>query len=956
MARRSYRFYVTASVLALGAWSAWAAPVMAQAGNAAAAPVEEVTVTGTSIRGTAPVGSSVTTVTSEDIKATGATSVQGVLASVPQLMGMGMVDGGTTGQGAQQALIHQLGQSASTSTLTLIDGHRAPTSGTNHSFVDPNMIPINMLERVEVLADGVSAVYGSDAIAGVVNFITRKRYEGIQITGSAGFADGKQDVNLGFLAGSAWDTGSALFAYSFTRQGALANTARSWTYPDHSALGPIAKNRASLNCEPASLQPAGQSLIWLNATSTSGLTNTQNNFLCSDWKYADLIPKTTRNNAMMKLEQNFGDRWKLDADLLYATRDVRSRRSRGTLTATAFGAGAQANPFYTNPVGYTGTATSQTIRWDSNALLGPGAYNFSADQTVYGDVNLEYKMFGDWTVDLLALVGRDDSAVGFNGGLNASAATLALNGTTNSGGSLTQVVPNTNIVYTQLPLNATNALDVWNPAGATNRTSAAVIAGLRDDSQNSHLVSGMSQARLQAQGTLFEMPAGPVKLAIGGEAYRVSLYEYLAQGQGAGPTSNSAVYRQWHFSRDVQSAYAEANIPLIGRDQGIPLMQELTMDVSGRLDHYNDFGNTTNPKIAFDWRVYDDLKLRTDWSTSFVAPPEDEIGGDGTWNNTNYVSTTQNASLPVALFPMVTQLGIPGCTAASVSCSIASLNGIQAVNSNPNQGPSHGRGWTVGFDYTPNWLQGFTWHFTLWNAKFKGGSQGAPFATVTTSASLSHLMTLYPSCATPAQIKAITGNLPLVGAVPPCTSYIYVQQNDGLLNLDAQGIDTDFEYIMPTDNWGTFSIGDAISKFTHYVQSNGPDGVPFSVLNKSGAHGSIGLQMRGNIGWNYEGIGAQLFMNYTGGYQNWNSPDNAIILNSALNPAGGGDRVSPNTTFDLNLTYDFADGYVGDDQVSLNIRNLFDKRPPYDSSTAGYNAGIASPVGRLVTIGITSKF
>ena len=187
-------------------------------------------------------------------------------------------------------------------------------------------------------------------------------------------------------------------------------------------------------------------------------------------------------------------------------------------------------------------------------------------------------------------------------------------------------------------------------------------------------------------------------------------------------------------------------------------------------------------------------------------------------------------------------------------------------------------------------------------------------------------MTLYPSCATPAQIKAITGNLPLVGAVPPCTSYIYVQQNDGLLNLDAQGIDTDFEYIMPTDSWGTFSIGDAISKFTHYVQSNGPDGVPFSVLNKSGAHGSIAFQMRGNLGWSYEDFGAQMFMNYTGGYQNWNSPDNAVILNAALNPSGGGDRVSPNTTFDLNLTYDFEDGYVGMTQFSLTFRNLFDKQ------------------------------
>ncbi|HMH64698.1 MAG TPA: TonB-dependent receptor plug domain-containing protein, partial [Rhizomicrobium sp.] len=411
--------------------SAWVSPALAQRA-AAAEPVESVTVTGTSIRGTAPVGSSVTTVTQADIKATGATSVTGILASVPQLMGMGQVDGGTTGQGAQQALIHQLGQSASTSTLTLIDGHRAPTSGTNHSFVDPNMIPINMLERVEVLADGVSAVYGSDAIAGVVNFITRKRFEGIEVTGNAGFADGKQDVNLGFLTGAAWDTGSALFAYSYTRQGALANTARPFTYPDHSAIGPLAKNRASLNCEPASLSPAGQSLIFLNASATSGLTNTQNNFLCSDWKYADLIPKTQRNNAMMKFEQNFGDKWKLNADLLYATRDVLARRSRGTLTATAFQTGAQANPFYTNPVGYTGTATSQTIRWDANTLLGPGATNFSQDQTVYGDVNLEYKAFGDWTVDLLALVGRDDSAVGFNGGLNSSAATLALNGTANT--------------------------------------------------------------------------------------------------------------------------------------------------------------------------------------------------------------------------------------------------------------------------------------------------------------------------------------------------------------------------------------------------------------------------------------------------------------------------------------------------------------------------------------------
>jgi iron complex outermembrane receptor protein len=292
------RFYATASALAIAASAAWSAPAMAQDGNAAAPPVEEVTVTGTSIRGTAPVGSNLTSVTQEDIKATGATTVQGIMANVPQLMGMGMVDAGTTGQGAQQAIIHQLGQSASTSTLTLVDGHRVPLSGTNHSFVDPNMLPLNMVERVEVLADGVSAVYGSDAVAGVVNFITRKRYDGIEVTGSAGFADGKQDVNVGFLSGKTWDTGSALFAYSFTRQGALADTARPWTYPDHSNLG--GKNRTSLNCDPATLVPAGQSRVYTSATSGVSVANSSANYMCSDWKYADLVPKTIRNNAMVR--------------------------------------------------------------------------------------------------------------------------------------------------------------------------------------------------------------------------------------------------------------------------------------------------------------------------------------------------------------------------------------------------------------------------------------------------------------------------------------------------------------------------------------------------------------------------------------------------------------------------------------------------------------------------------
>jgi outer membrane receptor protein involved in Fe transport len=83
--------------------------------------------------------------------------------------------------------------------------------------------PLNMVERVEVLADDVSVVYGSDAVAGVVNFITRKSYEGIEVTGSTGFAGRYEDVNAAFPAGKTWDTGSALFAYVGTYTGGLSN-------------------------------------------------------------------------------------------------------------------------------------------------------------------------------------------------------------------------------------------------------------------------------------------------------------------------------------------------------------------------------------------------------------------------------------------------------------------------------------------------------------------------------------------------------------------------------------------------------------------------------------------------------------------------------------------------------------------------------------------------------------
>src|SRR3954467_12825247 len=195
--------------------------------TAAAQEVEEVVVTGSSIRGAAPVGSNLVQVGQAEIQRTSAQTIQQVLRSVPAVVGLQAGGqggfGSADGAGTNAPTIHGLGASASNSTLILIDGHRLPLSGINHTLADPNILAPLALERVEVLADGASSVYGSDAVAGVVNFITRRNFDGVEVRAQAGFADGYHSWGAGGVAGKTWDTGSALVALGWSdRDGLLA--------------------------------------------------------------------------------------------------------------------------------------------------------------------------------------------------------------------------------------------------------------------------------------------------------------------------------------------------------------------------------------------------------------------------------------------------------------------------------------------------------------------------------------------------------------------------------------------------------------------------------------------------------------------------------------------------------------------------------------------------------------
>ena len=266
----------------------------------------QVTVTGTSIKGVAVVGSNVVQLGQKEITEVGVSNVTQALVDVPAIENLGSAGRGNTnstnGQPGVAIYIHDVGAMGSGSTLVLIDGHRAVESGQTNYFVNPNVLPSNMLQRVDVLSDGSSAVYGSDAIAGVVNFITRKQFEGIQFGAQQTFMDGSGGTKANLLVGHGWDSGNFVFGVEFAHDACAAGyrapldqSAGSACTPAAAAgvSGPNGSNFGSFNCSPAALSNVAgfTGLIFLSPTATTTVTNSTANAPCNTaWQVGALLP------------------------------------------------------------------------------------------------------------------------------------------------------------------------------------------------------------------------------------------------------------------------------------------------------------------------------------------------------------------------------------------------------------------------------------------------------------------------------------------------------------------------------------------------------------------------------------------------------------------------------------------------------------------------------------------
>ncbi|MEO6339189.1 MAG: TonB-dependent receptor plug domain-containing protein, partial [Caulobacteraceae bacterium] len=206
-----------------------AAPAWAQAAAAtsdAGGAVEEIVVTGSRIRGVAPVGSNLVSLTHDEIVATGAFTTTDVLRSIPQIVGLGPSQTASSAQNGAANVTRGAGINLRgvgvNATLMLFDGRRLPAAGTQGQFTDPSIFPSIAIERVEVVPDGASAIYGSDAIAGVVNLILRKNFEGAEVR--ARIADGSgsfTESQVSGILGHSWGSGRLMIAVEHAYNTAL---------------------------------------------------------------------------------------------------------------------------------------------------------------------------------------------------------------------------------------------------------------------------------------------------------------------------------------------------------------------------------------------------------------------------------------------------------------------------------------------------------------------------------------------------------------------------------------------------------------------------------------------------------------------------------------------------------------------------------------------------------------
>ncbi|HEY9104383.1 TonB-dependent receptor [Chitinimonas sp.] len=877
------------------------------AGNAQAdepAAKDKIEITGSSIKRLAGEAAlPVQTLKREDIAKTGATTAAEIMKNISgnaaQLTDGASITDNTGGQrGFNGANLRGIGVS---STLILLNGRRMANfaSPGDNSGVDLNNIPAGAIDRVEVLKDGASAIYGTDAIGGVINFITRKDYQGADVNVyAARTQEGGADKTTASLGGGYGDIGRDRFnvfgVFDAQKLGGLRSTERDFlkdrplatTLPFYMSSRTFPANIRLSSGQRNALTAAGYQIGGKTVTERTinpyapGCNPPATVYAADNLAQAcsfdymqdtELYPESKKLSFLGRGVFQLNDTTQLFAEALRSQSKTRYVASPNPIAITGVPV-ASVNSFLAKPLPISGTV----------------------------EIRLRATEAGNRTNEVTS--DADRFVAGLTGTLRDWDYNVAVNRASNK---VTDAMEDGYFLYKEFVAGVVGGQ--INPFGASSQAGRDLINRIRvqDEGRRSKGTTTTLDGKLS--GSLMELDGGSLGMAVGAEARREST-DFTPSAlltsnniQGDRSSSGDALVASSN-SRNVKALYGELNAPF---------SRALELQFALRYDNYSGVGSTTNPKLGLRWQPSKTWLMRASAGTGFRAPTINELTRPTSFGSTSSILTDT------------------ACVQAGNALADCTDQWRVERRSNPNLKPEKSRQFSLGLVVEP---------------------------TGTTSVSLDYWAIRKKDVISDLTEQIILenpakyGNLVTRDSDGFITNILLQKQNQG--ELKTSGLDLEANYRGTRTDYGRFSASLSGTYVLEYKRQFGPE-EPF--------RSNLGLFLNDQViqrwrhrlsaDWEYGAVGLTLGNTFYSGYHDHNT---------AFNP--NTDELLPARDVSSYSLWDLSGSWKVNKQFKLRvgIQNLFDKQPPYSNQgyyfLATYDPSYTDPRGRTVYLSASYAF
>ncbi|MEZ7279718.1 TonB-dependent receptor domain-containing protein [Pseudoalteromonas sp. 68 DY56-GL68] len=882
--------------------------------------VERIEVTGSRIKRADVEGASpVTSIGRVAIESSGVQNIGELLQTVAQadLSGLTQLTNNTNGNdGSQTISLRNLGDNR---TLVLVDGRRFLALGGGQ--VDISQIPIAIVERVDILTDGASAVYGSDAISGVVNIITKNGFEGVSldVTVGANLEGDGEHKQAGISIGTIKDKTSLFLNISKSEEKEISAGDRDISqYPvahipaeRGSAFGLFGIFNTSDGFVSLNPDREGPGLRTAADFEPFG-TKHRYNFAPTNY----LKTPSDRFNVFAKVNHEFSDELRGFIDFTYNQRKSVTQIAAVPLTAgfagpqweipfskdsiyNPFGEDLSSFGFRTLPIG----PRTSIQDYDTYFITGgfEGEFEF-ADRSFIWDVSMSR---GDSS--------RNEHGENFVNLQNLRNAV----GPSFIEGGIAQCGTPDNVIAGCVPLNIFN--------GETGFTEE--MARYIGYEFNEQVRTGATNFAANISGDLFELPAGWLAFAAGVER-RVNTFSDSPDSLVAAGLSSNNFREPTSGKQTAEEAYFEFVVPVLA---DLPGVERLEVSVAGRFSDFensglvgtqsvdSDFDNESF-KVGFTWRVYEDLMLRGNYADTFRAPSINNLfagGGEGFPSVQDPCNTTQFGLQSAATQARCMADNVPSGGSIQPTGQLRELNG-----GNVNLQPEEGNTVTFGFVYNPSWLEGFDISVDYYKIELEEA-----LSTLDAGDMLTRCYVQNDENFCGFVERREDGRVETVR-----TSQFNLAQ------LEVEGYDFNANYRFDTHDFGSFAMR-LTGSYTDKYRFAGEDERISDVDNQVAAIDSDILRWRGtfNTTWTYNDLSVTWGMRYTSDItESCSIPEDfverGIATRELCNQRGRTSEDNPNGLNHVgSVTYhDLSASYALPWQASVRVgmRNIFRKDPP----------------------------